>query len=107
MRLGDLITELEKADQDLILNNGFASPHSYRGSYECLAFEPKNNVPIKEMLKLAKGSLNKTFEGYKGGDFEMQEYTKVYLAEYGCCGESIGPLLLKYMINDSTKSTAV
>lgn len=30
----------------------------------------------------------------------MDKWTDVWLAEYGCCGESIGPILLQYMAND-------
>lgn len=30
----------------------------------------------------------------------MDKWTDVWLAEYGCCGESIGPILLQYMTND-------
>jgi hypothetical protein len=100
MILKDLIEELEKHPKDTIIKNGFGTPMSWRGSYSELAFEPENNVTIGYMLDNAKSALGKTFTGYKGGEFEMGEYTDCYLAEYGRTGESIGNLLLSYMLND-------
>lgn len=97
MVLKDLIDYLEKQDLDKIVPMGFANPHSYRGDYEQLAFEPKENIAIGEMLQAAKSALGKTFDGWKGGKFNMGEYTTVNLAEQGCCGEEIGIILLDYM----------
>lgn len=98
MQLGELIKRLEVEQQNQIVPMGFDSPHSYRGDYYCLAFEPAENISVAEMLKCAKEALNSTFDGYKGGEFEMTEYTDVYLATYGDCGEGIGDILLNYML---------
>lgn len=103
MSLQDLIDALREADPDAVLRRGFRHPHSYRGHYERLAFEPAGNVPVREMLRDAESALGQTFEGYKGGDFKMGPYTSVYLAEYGCCGEELGPLLLSHMLADVTR----
>lgn len=100
MILKDLIEELEKHPKDTIIRNGFGKPMSYRGDYQQLAFEPKKNVTIGSMLQNAKSALGDTFTGYKGGEFEMDEYTDCYLADYGCTGDAIGKLLLSYMLND-------
>lgn len=100
MKLSELIEKLEKYQQDKVVSMGFTNPHSYRGNYEQLAFEPKENVSVGEMLRCSKDSLNKTFQGYKGGYFKMDENTLVNIAEYGCCGESIGPILMSYMLGD-------
>ncbi len=99
MTLGELIKALEKQNPDLVVPHGFSEPHSYRGYYDELAFEPADNMTIGKMLKCAKYALGKTYTGYKGGDYTMHEWTDVWLAHYGCCGESIGPTLLSYMIN--------
>lgn len=105
MNLGDLIKALEKADPELVLPIGFTKAHSYRGYYEDLAFEPKNFVKVANMLTEAKAALGQTFLGYKGGHYEMGEYTDCWLAEYGCVGESIGPTLLGLMLLHGEKAS--
>lgn len=98
MTLDELIFELGKAPADLRVPLGFHYPHSYRGYYEKLAFAPAEDTTVGEMLACAKSALGKTFFGWKGGEYTMEEYTEVYLAETGCCGETIGPVLLNYML---------
>lgn len=98
MTLAELIGILEKADPARVAPVGFSNPHSYRGYYCCVAFEPKENTTVAEMLESAKSALGATFAGYKGGEYKMSEWTDVYLAEYGHSGESIGPILLAYML---------
>ena len=100
MILKELIETLEKHPADKIVRRGFNRPHSYRGYYDQLAFEPSENVTVGEMLKCAKDSLGKTFTGYKGGEYEMGEYTDVWLSEYGTTGEGIGKTLLAYMLGE-------
>lgn len=105
MNLGELVKILEKEDLKKVVKFGFHRPHSYRGYYEDLAFEPKENVTVAEMLRCAKSSLGKTFTGWKGGDFEMGEHTSVWISTIGNSGgDKIGPLLLAYMLSyDSIK----
>jgi len=98
MTLAELIEALERVNQDAILPLGFTRPHSYRGYYDQLAFEPAKDVPVRAMLADAKGALGTTFTGYKGGEYTMCAYTDVWLAEYGCCGETIGQTLLGFML---------
>ena len=81
--LGDLIKRLEEEDPNRMVQLGFARPHSYRGFYDELAFEPKENVTIGDMLEAARSALGKTFTGYKGGDYVMEEFTYVWLSYYG------------------------
>ena len=100
MTLGELIERLKKADPDKVVPKGWNNPHSYRGYYECLAFEPADNVTVGEMLKCAEDSLGKTFQGWKGGDFKMYEFTDVYIAYEGDCGDGISHLLLDYMLGE-------
>lgn len=97
--LSELITALEAEDPARVLPLGFANPHSYRGYYEQLAFEPAADVTIGDMLKAAKSALGATYEGWKGGDFTMHKYTDCWLAEQGHgSGEEIGPVLLALML---------
>ena len=104
MTLGELIKFLEAHDPERIVPIGFAEPHSYRGYYEDLAFEPARDVTVGSMLACARDALGKTFEGYKGGDFKMGEYADVWLANYGHTGEGIGPVLLSYMVGEESES---
>lgn len=94
--LKHLIEFLESQDPNKIISHGFSTPDSYRGNYFDLAFMPEENVSIQSMLDNAKSALNKTFEGYKGGEYKMDEDTGVYIATYGCLGEQIGLTLMKY-----------
>lgn len=98
MILSELIELLEKEDPTQRVPLGFGRPHSYRGYYDELAFEPVENTTIGEMLADAKGALGKTYHGYKGGEYEMGPYTTCWLANYGDTGEGIGPVLLRYML---------
>jgi hypothetical protein len=104
MELGELINRLKEEDYALVVPNGFGSPHSYRGYYEQLAFEPAKDVTIGSMLKCARACVGKIFIGYKGGNFEMNTYTECWLAEYGHCGEELGGRLLEYMIQEARQS---
>lgn len=96
MTLGELIERLEKLDYSKPVKHGFGFPMSYRGYYDELAFSPEENTTIGEMLEHAKNALGATFEGYKGGDFTMDEFTPCWIAEYGNCGDSISATLFAY-----------
>lgn len=96
--LGDLIDWLEKQDQNLIVKDGFGSPHSDRGDYSELAFTPVPEAKISDMLRFAKSADGKTFTGYKGGEYKMDRLTPVYIGEYGTCGEGITTIHFKYWL---------
>ena len=103
MMLRELIAKLKGHDPAKVVRLGFRNPHSYRGDYHSLAFEPAENVPVGEMLQCAQRALGETYTGYKGGRFTMYDLTGVYLAKPGHEGEELGPLLLGYMLNDIVK----
>lgn len=94
--LGDVIAWLEQQDSDLVVLDGFGSPHSDRGSYDELAFKPMASARIGDMLAYARSAVSRTFTGYKGGDFTMDEGTPVYIGEWGSCGDAITPTHFKY-----------
>lgn len=98
LSLSELIATLEREDPEQVLPFGFAHPHSYRGYYECLAFEPAWNVKVGDMLRDAARSLGSTFYGWKGGEFKMLADTDCYLAYEGECGEELGKTLLGFML---------
>jgi hypothetical protein len=100
MTLGELIAVLETAEPDLVLPLGFSNPHSYRGDYMDLAFEPTVNVTVGAMLADARTALGNTYQGWKGGDYTMDAYTECWLAEEGSSADSetVGPILLTLLL---------
>jgi hypothetical protein len=73
--LGELIEPLEKLPEDRVLAVGFDKPHSYRGYYNGLAFEPARNIPVKKMLEAARSAPGNWYEGYKSGTYYMDAGT--------------------------------
>lgn len=100
MYLKDLIAKLETADPSKICCKGFNNPHSWRGSYDELAFEPAENVTVGEMLRDARAAIDATYSGYKGGEFTMREWTEVHVSNYGSSHDFMGEMLLDYMLGE-------
>lgn len=98
MTLGYIISVFSRFPADKVLPVGFSNPHSYRGDYYCLAFEPKENVTVEDSLTALKSALGQTYEGYKGGEYTMDDYSRVYLAEYGNEGDEVGRMLLNAIL---------
>jgi hypothetical protein len=104
LTLDQLIARLEREDPDRVLPIGFNDPHSYRGYYEDLAFQPVRNIPVGEMLAAARSALGATYEGWKGGENTMKGYTECWIANRGESGDNkLGPLLLELLLaNEAT-----
>jgi hypothetical protein len=101
--LGTIIAFLKDAAEknpDRVIKKGFANPYSYRGYYEQLAFEPVSDIKVSDMLKAAESAVDTTYTGYKGGEYTMSDYTKCWIAFYGCEGETIGMLLLELLLKE-------
>lgn len=98
MTLSDLIARLENTDPTLTLRPGFTNPHSYRGYYEELAVEPTESCTVADLLQEMRGALGTTYQGWKGGDFTMDESTTVYVAHEGSTGEEFSSLALDLII---------
>lgn len=96
--LKDLIDFLETLHPDLVVPFGFGEPHSFRGYYEDVAFTPVENARVGDMLEYARSALDRTFHGYKGGDYTMHEYTDCWISEYGTSSgaDKIGQTMFKY-----------
>lgn len=89
MTLGKLIDRLEAMPETLMVY-GFKEPHSYRGYYSHLSFEPTTEMlPASEAVRVCRSAIGEIFEGYKGGDYTMGRNTPVWIASYGCCGQKI------------------
>lgn len=97
VQLIDLIHWLSKQDPDTIVPHGFGEPHSFRGYYDQLAFEPVEDARLGDMLSNAESALGKVFEGYRGGSYLMDEYTDCWISEYGTSqdADKIGSTMLK------------
>jgi hypothetical protein len=64
---------------------------SWRGSYEELAlnFETTGEeLSLSKFLELLKSAVGKTFYGYKGGDYTMDENTPIWVANYSHSGNT-------------------
>ncbi|NUS25068.1 MAG: hypothetical protein HOV92_12710 [Streptomyces sp.] len=108
MMLGELITRLEAANPQQVVKHGFHNPHSYRGDYYDLAFEPATDITVADMLEAARSAVGATYEGWKGGDFRMTAGTWCWLSEEGTAsGETISPLLLDFMLAPTVDESAV
>ena len=83
MTLGEYIKRLESANPKQEVSLGLGNPHSWRGSYAELAFEPVKNTTIGEMLVEAKKAIGSTYEGYKGGNYTMTTNTTINVEYYG------------------------
>ena len=61
------------------------SLESWRGSYADLAigYEKGDGWIVSMLLGKCKEAVGKTFEGYKGGDFEMSKKTDVWVSNFG------------------------
>jgi hypothetical protein len=106
MILGKLIEELKKHDPNVVVKHGFTNPHSYRGYYDHLAFEPASNVSVAFMIACAESALGATYEGWKGGEYVMDEDTPCWLAFEGQCYDSdepITPLIIRAMLNHTVQ----
>lgn len=93
MTLGGLIQDLEACNQDadIMFDFGYFEPShlmSWRGIYAELALGYKGSTfssktKVKAILKDAKQAVGRVYEGYKGGDFEMNHGTRIHIDNYG------------------------
>ena len=96
MTLSELIEILERCELSKTVE-GFGNPHSYRGYYDELAFEPMTTT-IQDMLEAALSADGETYRGYKGGHFEMSGHTPVNIAYEGSVGSPLTKAMLAEMV---------
>lgn len=105
MELRRMIEMLEAADPAMVVPNGFRNPHSYRGYYDDLAFEPAKNITVGEMLEAARSAEGATYQGWKGGDYTMHGYSDCWLSVEGeCSGDTISAMLLGYILDEAERA---
>lgn len=100
MTLGELIAFLEKQEPQRVVTRGFGRPHSDRGNYSNVAFEPRVNVTVQEMLDHARAAVGATFQGWKGGDYTMDEHTEAFIGEWGDCGAPADIMVIRLLEDD-------
>lgn len=90
--LGELIALLEARPADNDVSFDFCglmpgSVGSYRGYYDHLALDYHSDYSkrptVADLLAELRGAVGKIYEGYKGGDFRMDESTPVWVSQYG------------------------
>jgi hypothetical protein len=95
LSLAELIAALDDLDPDMLVR--FADGRlpdafgSWRGVYAELALNYRREMPSKHakpptvgwLLGLARAAVYETFNGYKGGSFEMGPGTQVWVDNYG------------------------
>ena len=103
MTLRDLTQTLECYDPETRVPFGLGNPHSWRGSYDEIAFEIVENTTVGEMLQTARAVEGQVMEGYKGGEYRMTLDTAVNIDDGGCYsgGQAIWGLLLKLMCDSA------
>ena len=94
LTLGELILKLEAVDKDLFVyfddeNYIPVGVDSWRGAYDELAIEYEKTsglikIPkVKNLLLALNSVLNTELQGYKGGDYFIEEDTPVWVANWG------------------------
>lgn len=102
--LGEIIEAFAKIPRDRILPIGLHKPHSFRGDYADLAFEPAYDVSAGDVLDTLQSCIGQAFEGYKGGHYTMDENSWCFISEYGTsAGDRIGPILLHFLTSQAAE----
>ena len=89
LTLSDAIAALAEIQDSLPVRFDWNNQHpyramSYRGYYSDLAFDWRSTeTTVREFLDLCQLALGETYEGYKGGDFVMDDRTPLWASEYG------------------------
>lgn len=92
LTLGQIITHLEKFPPYAFIYFDFGGfspspPDSWRCDYSELAvgYEMKDGYTVKEFLRSCRNAVGLIFSGWKGGDYEMEENTPVWVDNWGKC----------------------
>jgi hypothetical protein len=69
IQLGAVIKQLKKLPKETVFMYGFHEPHSYRGYYEQVAFEPLNIATAEALLMSCEAAMEGVYIGWKGGEY--------------------------------------
>jgi hypothetical protein len=93
MTLGELTAALKRKDREADVTFGLdyfrpSCVDSYRGYYEDLAIGFSNNTDctVAQLIAMLEAANGKTFTGWKGGQFTMDDDTAMWAANPGRTG---------------------
>lgn len=97
MRLGQFIAVLRRLPPSLPV--GLSAVHSFRGYYDQVAFEPTPGATAALALEEAEYAVGHTFEGWKGGDYTMDESTMCWVADKGSSSDvTVGEYMTEILV---------
>lgn len=89
MTLGELIAFLKKQNHNMLID-GLGTIDSYRRYPNQLAFDPvSSKISSSDLLVVCKDAKSGSFEGFKGGNYLMDNDTPLWVASYGECGTQL------------------
>jgi hypothetical protein len=101
MNIRDIIAYVSPYPREMRLKRGFTNPHSYRGYYEELGVVWAPNVSIGEMIDMFQGAIGSTYQGWKGGDYTMDEKRDVFVVHgVGETGEPVSTWMLRVLLQE-------
>ncbi len=104
MTLRKLIERLEALDPEIRMTPGFGASHSWRGSYEEVAFTPLPEATVAEMLTHARAAAGTTLYGWKGGKYLCTLDTECNVADEGDYGGDTDRMDVWWEINVAGRS---
>lgn len=91
MELKDFKQHISNFPKGTVFNYGISKPFSWRGSYDEVAFSiVESQMTREEILANIELAYTETFYGYKGGEYEYNDYTTVNFEEEGSRSYSDG-----------------
>lgn len=95
MNIGQILKQLDTlidANNNLTIEGVSREFCSYRGYYQHLAMAESvgRQMAAVAFYNVLSNQLGKTFQGYKGGDYVMEEDCLLFVAEYGKTGQQVG-----------------
>lgn len=112
MNLGNLKDHFDDLTNDqFVFTSGFNAPHSYRGTYADVAFEPARKVTLGEIKRAIERAGDEMFTGWKGGEYTYGDDTPCHLAYEGTCDptgtgdaedfeELVADMMLEYIMHN-------
>jgi len=82
MELKQFKEQVEKAEDNKVFDYGISEPFSWRGVYAEVAFKILEEPMSKEkILSNIQKAYEGTFYGYKGGEYNYNDYTDIHFEE--------------------------
>ncbi len=90
MILKELKEMFEKLPDNTVLQHGIGKPTSWRGAYSEVCFPIEERILAAQCKKYIQEAYDETFCGYKGGDYEYDDFTPVNFEDSGSsCSDGV------------------